>query len=171
MKKLINALALALMTGPIAQATDAEVTASRQASARFADINVAKAEGYTQLFECTVNPKAPSKGTMGVHFINGDFASDGELDISKPEVLMYEPQPDGSMQLVALEYVVFENKWNGAETPTFMGQEMKRKTAVGTHPVDPFYEVHVWHWRHNPDGIFADWNRQVSCAHDTTAQQ
>jgi hypothetical protein len=24
----------------------------------------------------------------------------------------------------------------------------------------------VWHWRHNPAGMFADWNPYVSCAHD-----
>ncbi|HEX9707342.1 MAG TPA: hypothetical protein VGA24_06845 [Steroidobacteraceae bacterium] len=30
--------------------------------------------------------------------------------------------------------------------------------------VSAFYEIHVWAWRNNPDGTFADWNPRVSCA-------
>ena len=26
-----------------------------------------------------------------------------------------------------------------------------------------FYELHVWAWRDNPKGVFADWNTRVSC--------
>ena len=28
----------------------------------------------------------------------------------------------------------------------------------------PFYELHVWAWKNNPSGTFADWNPNVSCA-------
>ena len=27
----------------------------------------------------------------------------------------------------------------------------------------PFYELHVWAWRDNPNGAFVDWNPRVSC--------
>ena len=78
---------------------------------------------------------------------------------------MYEPQSDGAMHLVALEYIVFQAQWTGEEPPVFLGQEMQLKHKVGTHQVDPFYELHVWHWRDNPWGMVADYNPAVICAH------
>jgi hypothetical protein len=136
-----------------------QIEVPRTASARYWDIAVAKADGYEQLFDCTEGPH----GNMGQHFIHIARATDGRLVLEEPDVLMYEAQPDGSMQLVAIEYVVFESDWPEAAPPRFMGQVLKRKTAVGSHPVDPFFEVHAWHWRHNPDGLFNDWNIHVSC--------
>jgi len=29
--------------------------------------------------------------------------------------------------------------------------------------LDKFYEMHVWAWRENPTGAFADMNPKVSC--------
>lgn len=134
----------------------------RQATAKYHDLNVALENGYEILFDCTVNPNDPSVA-MGQHYINGALASDDVLELDKPEVLMYEPQADGSMKLVAVEYVVFEDAWTGNETPQFLGQAMARKTAVGVHPVPAFYEVHAWVWAHNPNGDLADWNPNVTC--------
>jgi hypothetical protein len=28
---------------------------------------------------------------------------------------------------------------------------------------DPFYELHVWAWKDNPHGSFADWNPKATC--------
>jgi hypothetical protein len=137
----------------------AQIHASRAAAAKYWDISVALAEGYEQLFDCTEG----GHGNMGQHFIHPGRAGDGQLVLEEPDVLMYEPQPDGSMQLVAMEYVAFEAQWEGETPPVFLGQPLRRKTAVGTHSVDPFWEVHVWHWRHNPAGLFEDWNVNVSC--------
>jgi hypothetical protein len=158
------ALLAALAAGTGAMASDEawlgqQIQASRQAAAVYWDIDAALADGFEPLFDCTEG----ESGNMGQHFIHPGRAADGRLVLEEPEVLMYEPQPDGTMQLVAIEYVLFEHQWNSAEPPFFMGRPMHRKTAVGTHPVDPFFELHLWHWRHNPDGFFADWNVNVSC--------
>lgn len=51
------------------------------------------------------------------------------LVLEEPDLLMYEPQPDGTMQLVAIEYVVIEADWQGDTPP--MGQELRRKAVVG----------------------------------------
>ena len=48
--------------------------------------------------------------------------------------------------------------------PRLLGRDLKLKSKVGSHPVDPFYELHVWHWRSNPSGMLADYNPSVSCA-------
>ncbi|MFW6079333.1 MAG: hypothetical protein ACODAE_06925, partial [Gemmatimonadota bacterium] len=43
---------------------------------------------------------------MGHHYANFDLYLDGEADALAPEVLLYEPQEDGSFLLVAVEYAV-----------------------------------------------------------------
>lgn len=92
-------------------------------------------------------------------------AAEAYYDLADATAAGYEPQADGSMHLVALEYIVFKAQWHGSEAPSFLGQELKLKSKVGVHPVDPYYELHVWHWRSNPSGMMADNNRSVSCAH------
>ncbi len=139
---------------------DAE--ASRTAAEQFYLLDDALKAGFEPLFDCTDNG---AKGAMGQHFIKKDWAMDGRLDVSQPDVLMYEPQPDGSMHLVALEYIVFQSQWTGAKAPVFLGHELQLKHMVGTHEVDPFYEMHVWHWRDNPAGMTTDNNPAVTCAH------
>ena len=64
---------------------------------------------------------------------------------------------------MAVEFVMPAADWSEAEAPTFLGQTLKYKTTVGPHEVDPYYEVHVWVWGHNPSGMFADWNPTVAC--------
>jgi hypothetical protein len=29
--------------------------------------------------------------------------------------------------------------------------------------LDPFYTLHVWAWKDNPNGTFTNWNPNVSC--------
>ena len=134
----------------------------RRATAKYHNLDAALADGYEILFDCTVNPNDPAVA-MGQHYLNGALAGDDVLELEKPEVLMYEPQADGSMKLVGVEYIIFEEAWTGAGTPEFLGRTMARKTAVGVHEVPPFYEVHAWVWSHNPNGDFADWNPNVTC--------
>ena len=35
--------------------------------------------------------------------------------------------------------------------------------APNRYGLDPFYELHVWAWKQNPTGTFADMNPNVSC--------
>lgn len=142
-----------------------EINFARENASKYYNIETALQEGYEQLFECTVD--ATGKRAMGVHFINTAYAGDGKLRLDQPDVLMYEPQQNGSMQLVAMEYIVFEKDLQGKSQPEFFGRKLTRKSAVGVHPVDPFFEIHLWNWRHNPAGLFADWNALASCEYDS----
>lgn len=162
---LLLVLAIIAATASVAFANDAgksDLAVIRGATAKYHDLDTALADGYEILFDCTTNPNNPAEA-MGQHYINFELASDDVLKLEKPEVLMYEPQEDGRMKLVGVEYVVFEDAWRGDQTPEFLGRTMARKTAVGVHPVPAFYEVHAWVWAHNPSGDFADWNPEVSC--------
>lgn len=51
-----------------------------------------------------------SGGAMGIHYVNGDYLKDDAVDIGRPEGAMYvyEPMPDGSLKLVAVEYITFK---------------------------------------------------------------
>ena len=45
------------------------------------------------------------------------------------------------------------------------GQLFSFTGAPNRYGLDPFYELHVWAWKANPRGAFADMNPQVSCEH------
>jgi hypothetical protein len=79
----------------------------RNATRQFLDINVAIAAGYQQNGGCV---SGPDHGAMGVHYANPTLFADGQLDATRPEVLVYEPK-DGRLRLVAVEYVVDAATW------------------------------------------------------------
>ena len=83
---------------------------SPPSSASFAELigplhNVAAAEAaqYTDAIPgCFVDAKL---GGMGFHFAKGSTI-DGHLNELEPEVLVYEPEKDGRLQLVAVEFII-----------------------------------------------------------------
>jgi len=105
---------------------------------------------------------------MGIHYVNGDLVGDGKLDVARPEALMYEQKGD-KLELVGVEYIVIASAWDAASKtpPTLMGQLFHYNTSPNRYGIPAFYSLHVWAWRPNPDGVFADWNPRVSCAEHT----
>jgi hypothetical protein len=136
--------------------------AVRQATEDFRDVNAAIAAGYVRNGGCV---SGPEEGAMGVHYAN--FALfDAELDVARPEVLVYEPR-NGRLHLVAAEYVTPAAAWdpvNQPATPDLMGHLLHFAPGPNRYGPDAFYELHVWAWKENPRGAFADWNPKVSCA-------
>ncbi len=127
----------------------------REANGRFTDVATAVAEGYGPI-PCA---SSATSGAMGIHYVNPVYLNDKLLDIAKPEAVMYEPQPDGSMQLIAVEYIAFEGP------ASLGGQLFSYNTAPNRYGLDAFYELHVWAWRANKSGSFADNNPDVTCDH------
>ena len=126
----------------------------REVNARFADVNAATAEGYAPI-PCV---SGIDGGAMGIHYVNGKLIDDdGVIDISKPEAVMYEPQADGTMQLVAVEYISLKGPAN------LDGHLFSFTNSPNRYGLPPFYELHVWAWRDNATGTFADMNPDVSC--------
>ena len=124
--------------------------------------------GYSLLTDaagiaCIDNPA----GGMGVHYVNGALVGDGQVNASKPELVVYEPLANGRERLVAAEYVVFQDAWdaNHDEPPSLFGREFELVEAGNRYGLPPFYELHAWLWKHNPAGMFDDWNPRVTCAH------
>ncbi len=136
--------------------------AVRKATDRYRDVRNAIAAGYVQFQGCV---SGPEKGAMGVHYSN--FALfDGESDVRNPEVLVYEPR-NGRPQLVAAEYVIPAPLWDAShdpfDKPQLMGHLFQFAPGPNRYGPDAIYELHVWAWRDNPSGTFADWNPDVSC--------
>ncbi len=120
--------------------------------------------GYVQGTGCV---SGPNGGAMGVHYVNVALLTDDEIDPTKPEILVYEPTPSGSMRLVAAEYVVFKEAWEAkhgvGNVPYIEGQHMMFTTAPNRYALPDHYELHVWAFKDNPAGMFAPWNPKVTC--------
>jgi hypothetical protein len=44
-----------------------------------------------------------------------------------------------------------------------MGQVFHYTASPNRYGIPAFYALHVWAWKENPNGTFADWNPKVSC--------
>lgn len=134
----------------------------RDATERFQDVEVAKAEGYVLQFGCVSGSDA---GAMGMHFVNGKLVGDGELDPTKPEIVIYEPQPNGQLKLIGADFLVLADAWNAkhAAPPEMMGQLFHLFEAPNRFGLPAFYTLHVWAWKESPTGSFVNWHQNVSC--------
>jgi len=142
----------------------------RDATRRFRDVDVAIAEGYQLMFGCV---SGPDDGAMGLHYVNLDLVADPALDPSRPEIVIYEPLPNGGRRLVGADFLVFADAWDAAntDTPQLKGQLLHLIAAPNRYGLPAFYTLHVWAWKPNASGAFVNWHPDVSCeAFDGTEQ-
>src|SRR5437763_17142157 len=109
---VIAALGAALLAAPAASGGggESDLAAARNATAGYHNLSAAQAAGYGLFTDaagiaCIDNPP---EGGMGIHYVNGGYVGDTVLDPTKPEAVVYDPQPNGHLKLVALEYIVFQ---------------------------------------------------------------
>ena len=158
---------------------------------RYRDVKNAIADGYTTDNKCVTAAMLgfPAvNGDMGLHYVRRDLlglpakpapgggrvAGTGTYtDFAKPAMLVYEPQPDGSLELVAVENLVFASEWHKTreKPPQFRGVNyllLKDDPATKldeAHNFEPHYELHLWVFRDNPKGMYAPFNPAISCRH------
>ncbi|HXK02179.1 MAG TPA: hypothetical protein VMS37_07235 [Verrucomicrobiae bacterium] len=145
-----------------AQAVPAKlVQLVRIATRQYVNVNAATAAGYQPFLGCV---SGPDHGAMGQHYVNGALVGDGELDASRPEVLIYEASGSG-LQLVGVEFVVLADTWLAHHDgpPVLEGQSFQFVSSPNRYGLPAHFELHVWAWRDNPNGAFVDWNNKVSC--------
>jgi hypothetical protein len=169
----------------------------RQATERFRDVKVALAEGYIRdpfdLCETAAMMGRPAAlGAMGIHYFRPDLlgitappsprvsGTGTHTDFRQPSILIYEPLADGSLELVAVENLVFAAAWKTAghtEPPAFQGvpydsmMDDPDTAADEAHMFAPHFDRHVWIYRDNPNGVFTPLNPAVSCASHKGAQE
>jgi hypothetical protein len=72
--------------------------------------------------------------------------------------LVYEPAGRSDRaKLVAVEFAVPYALWTDPNPPAFLGAEFPREDEFGV------FGLHVWVWRNNPHGLFAEANPRISC--------
>lgn len=156
----------------------------RAATEKYRDVRVALADGYVadpmNICETPYHlGRTSDSGVMGVHYLRRDLLGIGEeqtrLDVTgahtdflEPAVLVYEPQADGSLELLAVENLVSAEAWvaSGKRGPPTFGEE-----TFAFSPDNPAmtlranYDLHVWLFRDNPSGLFAPYNPDATCEH------
>ena len=156
--------------GTHATAGQAQLAQVRAATAKFHRVEAAVAAGYQLgwvngsgariVAGCVAHPTA---GAMGYHYFNAALMADNAVEALQPEVLVYAPDPDGGLDLVAVEWVVRSAQSNPpgvSAAPSVLGMDMH---ILVPPPGPAFYLTHAWIWADNPAGMFADWNPEVSC--------
>ena len=138
------------------------VQAVRNATERFKDPAAAESEGYSLMFGCV---SGPDWGAMGLHYVNLGLVTDNVLDPTKPEIIIYEPQPNGRPKLSGADFLVFAAGWHAThpETPQLGGQLMHLFESPNRFGLPDFYTLHVWAWKENPAGTFSNWHSKVAC--------
>lgn len=194
MKPSILFAALVMTAGgaavPPAAAETEDLALIRAATEKYRDINIALADGFIRdpADHCVTaagEGLPASLGAMGVHYIHpgrlGITAAaprvDGtgtSTDFAAPAILIYEPQADGSMELVAVENLVWLAAWEaGGRTapPVFRGRPWDRMVddpataADEAHGFMPHYDQHIWLYRANPAVELEPFNSAVTCEH------
>ncbi len=184
-----SCLIAGLASMAVAQDATTEIAAVIAATEKYRDVNVALAEGFIpdpsgHCVSAAMEGLPPEWGSMGIHYLNpaalkitaSEPRLDGQsthTDFMKPAILLYEPQADGSLELVGVENLVFQEAWLAAgntEPPTFAGKvwdTMADDPATAgdeAHRFEPHYDQHVW-FRENPAGNLIPFNPNVTCEH------
>jgi hypothetical protein len=187
---LVAAVALATLPFSVS-AAEVDLDALRELVSKYQDIEVALADGYISPDNHCVSAAGeglpPELGAMGIHYIHPQLLEitgtdprvDGNsthTDWMRPSILIYEPQADGSLELVAVENLVFEAAWNASgstEELVLNGRNWDHMADDPATPGDeahgftPHYDQHVWLFRDNPMGVLMPFNPNVTCEHQS----
>lgn len=119
-----------------------QLRAVKHATARYHDVSNAKEDGYQPASACVPG--------MGYHFARSVAKGQKELEPTEPNILVYAPQRDGGLKLVAVEYA-------SAAPATLFGRAFDPPGTV------PYYTLHAWVWERNPHGLFTAENPRIHC--------
>ena len=141
-------------------AVNKDLATLRRVTAPFHDFaNAINAQWSTKITACMTDPGGA--GGMGFHYGNTNLI-DGTARVDQPELLLYEPEKNGRLRLVAVEYIIPYTAHGREEAPPVLfGQKFKQ------NDVFQLWGLHAWVWKHNPSGMFADWNPTVNCDNTT----
>ncbi len=144
---------------------DRQLQELKAATARYHSVEQAIAAGYLPPGGQMPPPPATCvtgpTGNMGYHFENQALMTDGVINLTQPEVLLYERMPNGQFKLTAVEYYMQANQT--ATAPVILGQTVLGPMAPHHPGMTVHYDRHVWLWKDNPNGLYDNWNPTVSC--------
>jgi hypothetical protein len=165
--------------GPVTAAQrlvlDRQLAAAKKATAKYQDIDVAKADGYFQVTQFIPG--------LGLHLANLRIPT-STFDPSKPQVLLYEPDSKGNLVLVGVAYEFLHTNdtppagfaggsdvWHYHTNLCFqrggsvtIARDDAACKAVGglAFQRQTAWLLHAWIWKTNPDGVFTEVNPRVA---------
>ena len=92
---------------------------------------------------------------MGLHYVNDTLVGQGIVDVTRPQIVLYEAQPNGKLKLTGADYLVIASAWDEKHPgtpPQLMGQIFHYFEAPNRFGLPAFYTLHVWAWKQNPKG-------------------
>ena len=150
-----------------AQSKSAEgelLRAVRESTEKYKNVAAAEADGYSLLFGCVTGPDS---GAMGLHYVNLNLVGSGVVDAAHPQIVIYEPLPNGQLRLIGADFLIIAADWDkahpGQGAPQLMGQLFHYFESPNRFGLPAFYTLHVWAWKDNPNGAFVNWHPDVSC--------
>jgi hypothetical protein len=150
---------------PLTNSQGALLHVVREATAKYKDVSIAEADAYHLMFGCV---SGPDSGGMGLHYVNMALVKKGEVDATKPQIVIYEPQLDGHLKLIGADFLVLADQWDKDHPedgpPQLMGQLFHYFESPNRFGLPAFYTLHVWAWKPNPNGAFVNWHPDVSCS-------
>lgn len=153
------------VTAQQSKASDGELLrAVRESTEKYKDVAAAEADGYSLLFGCVTGPDS---GAMGLHYVNMKLVGSGAVDAAHPQIVIYEPLPNGRLRLIGADFLILAADWDkahpGQGAPQLMGQLYHYFESPNRFGLPAFYTLHVWAWKDNPNGAFVNWHPDVSC--------
>ena len=148
----------------------AAIAAVKAALDKYKDPIAAVRDGYFSTVGCIDFPTGGSEhgsmeykpGAMGVHFLNPALIGP-KLDSTKPQVLLYEPVGD-KLVLTGAEW--FVPTAVSKTPPSILGHQLMGPME-GHAPIIPVelhhWDLHVWLYKDNPNGMFSPTNSAVKC--------
>ena len=152
-----------------------QLAEAKAASAKYRDIDVAKADGYFQVTQFIPG--------LGLHLANLKIPYN-TFDPGKPQVLLYQPDANGDLKLagVAYEYTHLNDTppagfaggsdlWHYHNNLCFqkggsvtIAKDDASCKAVGglAFQQQTAWLLHAWIWTPNPDGVFTENNPNVA---------
>ena len=94
---------------------------------------------------------------MGYHHLNRTYLT-RNIEIDKPQILLYERMSDDTYKLNGVEFILPYRLWpRDSIAPILMGQTLHREDNL------KIWYLHVWAWRDNSNGVFANFHPDVKC--------
>ena len=190
-RQFVCALALILAAPLALSAEEVDLEQLQSALEKYQDVNAALAAGYIpdpsgKCVSAGAEGLPAELGAMGIHYLNPELlkitGTDPRVngmgthtDWSRPGVLIYEPQADGTLTLVGVENLVFQEAWKAAGKegpPEINGRSWDRMAddpateADEAHGFAPHFDQHIWLFREPAaGGELEPFNANVTCDH------
>ena len=127
----------------------------RRVTARYHDVDAALADGFVPVTPGCAEEEGGA--VMPIPYAHLGRLTDGRIDPSLPDALLYEPTGNGKFRLVGVELAIPYPQWTDPQPPTFLGVAFQEEDALGV------WGLHIWVWGTNPEGMFAEENPRITC--------